>query len=71
MGLTHMVKGDYEKMWPVAVVDEEMPGGYVVTRCKDVAEAEWYLGYLAEHGGSATRAKIERGGYGIDAPEGM
>lgn len=62
----------YETEYPVAVVDEESPGTgrpWVVTRCKDVAEAEWFIAYLAEHGGTAARAKVARGGYGIDAPE--
>jgi predicted enzyme related to lactoylglutathione lyase len=53
----------------VAVVDEETDPPVVVIRYKTVAEAEWYLGYLREHGGTVTRAKIARGGYGIDAPE--
>jgi hypothetical protein len=54
---------------PVAVVDEESNPPVVVTRYRTPEAAQWYLGYLAEHGGSVTRAKVERGGYGIDAPE--
>lgn len=54
---------------PVAVVDEEASPPVVVTRYKTAKEAEWYLTYLAEHGGEHLRAKVERGGYGIDAPE--
>ena len=57
-----------ERAYPVAVTDEEADPPVVVTRCKDVAEAEWFIGYLAEHGGSATRKKVKRGGYGIDGP---
>ncbi len=54
----------------VAVVDEETDPPYVVTRYATVQQAEWYLGYLACHGGRYLAAKVARGGYGIDAPEG-
>lgn len=57
------------KWGSVAIVDEECNPPVVVTRYESVAQAEWFLGYLAAHGGSVTRAKVERGGYGIDAPE--
>lgn len=55
---------------PVAVVDEEADPPVIVTRYQQVAQAEWFLGYLREHGGSVLRDKVDRGGYGIDAPEG-
>lgn len=62
----------WETVNPVAVVDEESdPPGRVVIRYETVAKAEWYIAYLHEHGGTVTRAKIERGGYGIDVPEEM
>lgn len=59
----------WEQVYPVAVVDEESRPVWTVTRCKTVGEAEWFIGYLHDHGGQAAREKIERGGYGIDAPE--
>lgn len=59
----------WEQENPVAVVDEECDPPVVVIRYKTPEDAAWYLGYLSEHGGSAIRAKVARGGYGIDAPE--
>jgi hypothetical protein len=59
----------WEQENPVAVVDVECDPPVVVTRYKTPGEAEWFLGYLAEHGGRASREKVERGGYGIDGPE--
>lgn len=61
----------WETANPVAVVDEESVPPVVVTRYPDVKQAEWFIGYLGEHGGTAIRAKVDRGGYGIDAPEGV
>lgn len=46
---------------PVSVYDEETRS--VVHRCRTVKEAEDYIAALPD------RAKVERGGYGIDAPE--
>lgn len=43
----------------------------MVIRYDTPEQAEWYIGYLYDHGGKVTRAKIERGGYGIDVPEDM
>lgn len=59
----------WESVNPVAVVDEESSPPVIVTRYATVPDAEWFIGYLAQHGGTAIRAKVERGGYGIDAPE--
>jgi hypothetical protein len=53
---------------PYAVVDEECDPSWVVIRYDTLAKAEKYLAYLAKHGGTALRAKVERGGYGIDGP---
>lgn len=58
----------YERANPVAVVDVECDPPYTVLRYAKPEQAEWYLGYLAEHGGAVLRAKVERGGYAIDAP---
>jgi len=55
----------YEKDNPVAVTDVECAPPHVVVRYRTRAVAEWYLGYLREHGGTVTRAKIDRGGYEI------
>jgi hypothetical protein len=55
----------------VAVVDIECEPNCVVTRYTRPEQAEWFLGYLSEHGGSVLRAKVERGGYSIDVPEEM
>lgn len=54
---------------PVAVVDVETNPPVVVTRYQGTAQAEWFLGYLREHGGQVLREKVDRGGYGIGAPE--
>lgn len=56
---------------PAAVIDVGCVPSAVVTRYATVPEAEWYLDYLWEHGGSATQAKIDRGDYVISviAPE--
>lgn len=54
---------------PVAVVDVETNPPVIVTRYQETAQAEWFLGYLREHGGQVLREKADRGGYGIDAPE--
>lgn len=59
----------YRSAYPVAVVDIECSPPVVITRYAKVGDAEWFIGYLAEHGGAVTRAKVERGGYAIDAPE--
>jgi hypothetical protein len=59
----------WESANPVAVVDEESNPPVVVIRYPTVSDAEWYLGYLHDHGGTYLREKIARGGYGIDAPE--
>jgi hypothetical protein len=53
----------------VAVVDTETDPPYVVTRYETPEQAEWFIGYLREHGGTATAAKIDRGAYSIDVPE--
>lgn len=58
-----------EKEWPVAVVDTECDPPWVVTRCKNVREAEKFIKYLHTFGGKATARKVERGDYSIDAPE--
>lgn len=63
MGLT--VSGPGSNALPVAVVDEESasrPGDRVkvIARFATVQEAEEYVGSLPD------RAKVERGGYGID-----
>lgn len=54
---------------PVTVVDEESNPPRVVARYPKVELAEWHIANLAEHGGAEERDKVERGGYGIDAPE--
>lgn len=59
----------YESMNPFAVVDTESNPPRVVTRYAQLKQAEWFLGYLAEHGGAVAHAKVERGGYVIDGPE--
>jgi ribosomal protein L15E len=59
----------YESVNPFAVVDTESSPPRVVTRYTRLSQAEWFLGYLAEHGGTVTRAKVERGGYSIDGPD--
>lgn len=58
---------DYRKSFPVAIVDIECDPPVVITRYAKVEDAEWFIGYLAEHGGAITQAKVERGGYAIDA----
>lgn len=59
---------------PVCVVDEESAKAdrrvRVVHRCASVAEAEAWIEEAAK-GNTDTLAKVERGGYGIDAPEEM
>jgi hypothetical protein len=50
---------------PVFVVDEESEGFTVLKRFGTIAEAEAYIAQLPD------KDKVERGGYGIDAPEGM
>jgi len=59
----------WETSNPYAVVDVEEGLGRIVVRYETRAKAEWYLTYLARTGGSVLRAKVERGGYGIDGPE--
>lgn len=54
------------KWGSVAVIDEEADPPVVVTRYERPEQAEWYINYLYEHGGTARQAKILRGGYGID-----
>jgi hypothetical protein len=56
----------YETVNPVAVVDEESDPPCVVTRYPTAEQAEWFIGYLEEHGGTTTAEKVRRGGYGID-----
>ena len=56
----------YEADNPFAVVDNECSPPYTVTRYARVEQAVWYLRYLADHGGTVLRAKVERGGYSID-----
>jgi hypothetical protein len=55
-----------ENTHPVAVVD----GPEVVTRCTTIKEAEAFIASLWESS-PEQRAKVERGDYGIDAPEDM
>lgn len=55
----------------VAVTDTETDPPVVVLRYDKPEQAEWYLGWLREHGGTQARDKIDRGGYGIDVPEDM
>lgn len=59
----------YETDFPVAVVDEETDPPVVVTRWQTVAQAEGFIEYIRRHGGRKGTEKVERGGYGIDAPE--
>ena len=59
----------YETDNPYAIVDEESDPPWVVVRYDTRAKAEKYLAYLAKHGGTYLREKVERGGYGIDGPE--
>lgn len=58
----------YETDNPYAVVDEECDPPVVVIRYDTLAITEWFIAYLAKHGGTVTREKVERGGYGIDGP---
>ena len=57
----------YKSDNPVAIVDIECNPPVVIIRYSKVEHAEWFLGYLAEHGGTETRAKVKRGGYVIKA----
>lgn len=59
----------WEKDNPFAVVDEESNPAYVVARYERLELAEFHITHLHGHGGSVLRAKVERGGYGIDGPE--
>jgi len=60
----------WEKDNPFAIVDEESnPMGVVVARYARLDQAEFHIGWLRDHGGAWLRAKVERGGYGIDGPE--
>ena len=59
------MRGGYEKANPFAVIDTECSPPYVVTRYAKREQAQWYLDYLREHGGTVTRMKIDRGGYKI------
>jgi hypothetical protein len=61
----------WEEANPVAVVDTECSPARVVTRYASAEQAEWFLTYLRDHGGSVLRSKVERGGYAIDVPEEM
>jgi len=53
---------------PVAVVDEESANPRVVKRFASVAQAEAWIASLKS---LPNKKKVERGGYGIDAPEEM
>jgi len=57
------------KRKPVAVIDNERQNGrgqlLVIRRFNTIAEAEAFVGRRPD------KAKLERGGYGIDAPEEM
>ena len=55
----------------VTVVDKETHPPVVVTYYDTPEGAEGFLLYLWEHGGTVTRAKVDRGGYGIEVPEDM
>ena len=59
----------YKSDNPVAIVDIECSPPVVVIRYSKIEHAEWFLSYLAEHGGTETRSKVERGGYAVDALE--
>jgi hypothetical protein len=61
-------KKTYEERFPYAVVDEETP--YVVARYETQAQAEFHIDQLHKYGGTVMRQKVERGGYGIDGPQG-
>lgn len=59
----------YESVNPFAVTDTECSPAYVVTRYPERDQAEWFLRYLAEHGGTVAHGKVERGGYSVVGPE--
>jgi hypothetical protein len=59
----------WESANPAAVVDEESHPPVVIMRCPTLEEAEHRLDYLWEHSDAVIRAKIDRGGYGIDVKQ--
>lgn len=58
----------YETDFPYAVADTTSAPHYAVVRYERREMAEWYLGYLKDHGGSAARKKVENGGYAVEGP---
>jgi hypothetical protein len=54
-----------DELNPVAVIDEESAGFTVLARFATIADAEAHIAAMTD------KAKVARGGYGIDAPEAM
>lgn len=55
----------YESDNPHTVTDVECEPPYAVARYARVEQAQWFLSYLRENGGTAIRAKADRGGYEV------
>ena len=54
--------------WPFKVIDEETDPPVMVCSYDTLEKAEFFIDHLRKHGGTVTRAKVDRGGYGIDGP---
>jgi hypothetical protein len=54
--------------FPFKVVDEESSPPHVVADYAELEQAEFHIEWLHKAGGYVLRAKVDRGGYGIDGP---
>jgi hypothetical protein len=54
--------------FPFKLVDTETDPPYEVASYWRKAQAEFHRDHLRRHGGTYIRAKVDRGGYGINEP---